>query len=114
MEGTIVSALMVLLSGAMGIIGWQLKRLLTQATENNSELIKLRIILTGETGENGIKGRVEAIEKGLHRDRNRSQERLLLWRIWASRIGDFITGKYPEFEAPPLDEAPMRRSTDSP
>jgi hypothetical protein len=55
---------MVLLGGAIGIISWQLKRLLTQATENNSELIKLRIILTGETGENGIKGRVEAIEKG--------------------------------------------------
>lgn len=114
MEGTVVSALMVLLGGAIGIISWQMKRLLTQATENNAELIKLRIILTGETGENGIKGRVEAIEKGLHRDRNRAQERLLLWRIWASRIGDFVSGKYPEFEAPSLDESPMRRSTDSP
>lgn len=114
MEGTVVSALMVLLSGAMGIIGWQLKRLLTQATENNAELIKLRIILTGETGENGIKGRVEAIEKGLTRDRSRAQERLLLWRIWARVVGDFIQGKHPEFEPPTLDEAPMRRSSDSP
>jgi hypothetical protein len=113
MEGIIASAVVAFLVGAMGIVGWQLKRLLSKASENNEELIKLRLLLTGENGDNGIKGRVEAIEKGLHGDRNRAQERLLLWRIWASRVGDFLQSKHPEFEPPSLEESPRRRATDS-
>src|ERR1700720_1666950 len=103
MEATVVSALAVLFSGAMGIVGWQLKRLLSKAAENNDELIKLRIILTGENGDNGIKGRVDAIEKGLVRDRARSNDRLLAWRLWAARIADVLRSDHPDFVAPSLD-----------
>jgi hypothetical protein len=113
MEGIIASAALALLGGALGIVGWQLKRLLTNTADNNSELIKLRILLTGEDGNNGIKGRVDAIEKGLHNDRNRAQERLLLWRIWASHLGGFLTTKYDDFEPPSLEESPRRRAGDN-
>ena len=60
---SLVSILVGLLTVLQAIIGYGVVRVLSSQRDHGRELIKLRMILTGENGENGIKGNVAELKE---------------------------------------------------